>query len=151
MIYSYKGKGDIVSWDIAHWNVNNMVEKEATYDEICRGQELRQEIFPGLRNYTTSMILCQNVRGNIIQIENEAQQQNAVALLTNRSICSMTASWIGWSDDDQEGNWVSPLNSSVSLGKEHFKSWAQNEPNGETNENCAVVSGRNGRQNAYIC
>ena len=116
-----------------------MVEYEATYDEICRGQELRQEIFPGLRNYTTSLTLCQNVRGNIIQIENEAQQQNAVALLTNRSICSKTASWIGWSDDDQEGKWVSALNSSVSLGKENFQSWGPSLPNGGTRYNCAAI------------
>ena len=147
-IYSKKEKGDIVNWDSAQWDVSNMVEYEVTYDKICRDQELRQEIFSGLRNYTTSLTLCQNVRGNIIQIENEAQQQNAVALLTNRSICSKNASWIGWSDDDQEGNWVSALNSSVSLGKEHFKSWAPTEPNGETSENCAALSGRNGRHSA---
>ena len=129
-----------------------MVEYEVTYDKICRGQVLRLEIFPGLRNYTTSLTLCQNVRGNIIQIEDEAQQQNAVALLLNTSICSITASWIGWSDDDQEGNWVSALNSSVSLRKEHFKSWGPNEPNGDTIENCALVSGKkNGRQTVYKC
>ena len=116
-----------------------MVEYEATYDEICRGQELRQEIFPGLRNYTTSLTLCQNVHGNIIQIENVAQQQNAVALLTNRSICSKTVSWIGWSDDDQEGKWISALNSSISLEKQHFQSWAPGEPAGGTSENCAML------------
>ena len=140
MIYSNKEKGDLVSWNTAQWNVSNMVEYEVTYDKICRGQVLRQEIFPGLRNYTTSLTLCQNVRGNIIQVENEAQQQNAVALLTNRSICSITAAWIGWSDDDQEGNWVSALNSSVSLSEEHFQSWRQGEPNGKTEENCVALA-----------
>ena len=127
-----------------------MVEYEVAYDKICRGQEMEQNIFTGLRNYTTALKVCQNVHGNLVQIETEPQQQEVVHLLKNSSICSNTGSWIGWSDDDQEGKWVSALNSSVSLGKEHFKPWAQNEPNGETSENCAV-SGRNGRQSAYIC
>ena len=124
-----------------------MVEYEATYDKICRGQELGQVIFPGLQNYTTALTLCKNVRGNLLQIESVAQQQKAVDLLTNSSICSKnpnetwnTGTWIGWSDDDQEGNWISALNSSVSLGKEHFQSWRPGEPNGETNENCAALA-----------
>ena len=123
-----------------------MVEYEATYDKICRGQELGQVIFQGLQNYTTALTLCQNVHGNLVQFETEAQQQKAVDLLTNSSICSkdpnhdwMTGTWIGWSDDDQEGNWVSALNSSVSLGKEHFQSWGPGEPNGETKENCVAL------------
>ena len=128
-----------------------MVEYEATYDKICGGQELGQVIFPGLQNYTTALTLCKNVRGNLFQIESVAQQQKAVDLLTNSSICSKnpnetwnTGTWIGWSDDDQEGNWVSALNSSVSLGKEQFQPWGPGQPNGETKENCLtlVVNGR---------
>ena len=123
-----------------------MVEYEATYDKICRGQELGQVIFPGLQNYTTALTLCQNVRGNLFQMESVAQKQKAEGLLTNSSICSKELTWIGWSDDDQEGNWVSALNSSVSLGEEHFQSWGAGEPNGETKENCvAVVTNKNGR------
>ena len=113
-----------------------MVEYEGNYNKVCRGQELGQQIFTGLRNFTTALTLCQNVRGHLIQLETEAQQQIAVDLLRNSS---KPASWIGWSDDDQEENWVSALNSSVSLGKENFQSWAPNEPNGETNENCAIL------------
>ena len=125
-----------------------MVEYEATYDKICRGQELEQVIFPGLQNYTTALTLCQNFRGNLVQFENDAQQQKAVDLLTNSSICSSIpfylGTWLGWSDDDEEGNWVSALNSSVSLDEEHFKSWTLGEPNGETKENCVTLS-TNGR------
>ena len=83
-----------------------MVEYEATYKKICRGQELGQVIFPGLRNFTTALTLCQNVHGNLVQIETEPQQQGVVHLLKNSSICSNTGSWIGWSDDDQEGRKV---------------------------------------------
>ena len=121
-----------------------MVEYEGTYDKICSGQELGQTIFPGLQNYNTALTLCQNVHGNLVQIETEAQQQNAIDLMNTSSICSKTPFWIGWSDDEQEGNWVSALNSSVSLGEDHFKSWAPNEPNGETSENCAIMS-KNGK------
>ena len=91
-----------------------MVEYEATYDNICRGQEMGQVIFPVLQNYTTASTLCQNVRGNLAQFETEAQQQKAIDLLTNSSICSESSielgtwigTWIGWSDDDQEGKWI---------------------------------------------
>ena len=118
-----------------------MVGYEATYDKICRGQELGQVIFQGLRNYTNSLTLCQNVHGNLVQIENEAQQQKSVDLLKNSSICSKkVGTWIGWSDEDEEGIWVSALNSSVSLEKNNFKSWSSIEPNGGTSENCATMS-----------
>ena len=118
-----------------------MVEYEGTYDEICGGQELGQHIFTGFRNYTSALTLCQNVRGNLVQFETEAQQQKAVDLLKNSSIClDRHGSWIGWSDDDQEGNWVSALDSSISLGKEHFESWGPDEPNGDTSENCAFLT-----------
>ena len=116
-----------------------MLEYEATYNKICRGQELGQVIFPGFRNYTTSLTLCKNVHGNLVQIENEAQQQRAVDLLKNSSICSKrVGTWIGWSDEDEEGNWVSAFNSSVSLGIENFQSWSPRDPNGGTSENCAT-------------
>ena len=113
-----------------------MGEYEATYDKICGGQDLGELIFPGLRNYTTALTVCQNVHGNLIQVETEAQQQKAGDLM-NSSSCSY--SWIGWTDDDQEGKWISALNSSISLGKQHFQSWAPGEPAGGTSENCAIL------------
>ena len=116
-----------------------MVEYETTYEKICRGQELGQVIFPGTQNYTTSLTLCQNVHGNLVHVENEGQQKKSVDLLKNSSICSKSGIWIGWSDENEEGNWVSVLNSSVSLGKNNFKSWYLTEPNGGTNENCAIM------------
>ena len=85
MIYSNKEKGDIVNWDTAQWDVSNMVEYEATYDKICRGQDLGELIFSSLRNYTAALTVCQNVHGNLIQVENEAQQQKAVDIIKNSS------------------------------------------------------------------
>ena len=114
-----------------------MVEYEATYDKICGGQDLGELIFSSLRNYTTALTVCQNVHGNLIQVETEAQQQKAGDLIKSSSSCS--ESWIGWSDDDQEGKWISALNSSISLGKQHFQSWALGEPAGGTSENCAIL------------
>ena len=138
MIHSNKEKGNIVNWGNAKWNVSNMVEYEGTYDKVCSGQE-GQNIFPTLQNYTSASTMCQNVLGNLVQLETEVQQQKAVDLLNKSSICSKTPSWIGWSDDDEEGNWVSALNSSISFGKEHFKYWAPYQPDGETTQNCAIL------------
>ena len=124
-----------------------MAENEVTYNKICRGQEMEQNIFTGFRNYTTALKVCQNVHGNLVQIETEAQQQEVVHLLKNSSICSNTGSWIGWWDDDQEGKWVSAQNSSVSLGKENFQSWGPSLPNGGTRYNCASID-KLGRYNS---
>ena len=119
-----------------------MVEYEATYDKICNGQDLGTLIFSSLRNYTAALTVCQNVHGNLIQVQNEAQQQKALDTMKNTPICS--SSWIGWSDDDQEGKWISALNSSISLEKGHFKSWAAGEPAGGTAQNCVVLD-KNGK------
>ena len=50
-----------------------MVEYDATYDKICGGQGLGELIFSSLRNYTTALTVCQNVHGNLIQVETESQ------------------------------------------------------------------------------
>ena len=124
-----------------------MVEYDATYDKICGGQDLGELIFSSLRNYTTALTVCQNVHGNLIQVETEAQQQKAGDLM-NSSSCSY--SWIGWTDDDQEGKWISALNSSISLGKQDFQSWRPGEPAGGTSENCAMLWNNEGKVH-YVC
>ena len=122
-----------------------MIEYDASYDEICTSSELGQVIFPGLRNYSTALTLCQNVKGNLIQIETEAEQQVALDVLKTSSICSdpsvygSEGSWIAWWDQPKEGKWVSSVNSSKALEKSSFQPWAPGEPNGETVENCAVL------------
>ena len=122
-----------------------MISYEATYDDICKSHDLGQVIFPGWRNFTTALTLCQNVRGNLLQINTEAQQKKAIELMQNSSICSKPSSygsegsWIAWWDDESEGKWVSAINSSILLENNSYQPWAPGEPNGETIENCAVL------------
>ena len=143
--FSNREKGDIVNWDTANWNVKNMKEYEGTYEDICKSHELGQVLFPGYRNYTTALSLCQNVRGNLLQIETEDQQNIALDLMQNSSTCSNPSlygsegAWIAWWDDNSEGKWVSAINSSELLENKPFQPWAPGEPNGETIENCAVL------------
>ena len=118
---------------------------EVTYDEICKSQQLGQVIFPGYRNYTTALKLCQNVGGTLLQIETEAQQNVALELMKSSSICSdfsvsgAEGTWIAWWDQNQEGEWISSINSSKLLDVNDFQTWEPGEPNGETIENCAVL------------
>ena len=145
IIHSNKDKGDLVNWDTAQWDVKNMIMDEVTYDEICKSQQLGQVIFPGYRNYTTALKLCQNVGGTLLQIETEAQQNVALELMKTSSICSdfsisgAEGTWIAWWDQNQEGEWISSINSSKLLDTNDFQTWEPGEPNGETIENCAVL------------
>ena len=124
-----------------------MIAYEGSYDDICKSHDLGQVIFPGWRNYTIALTLCQDVRGNMLQIETEAQQIKALELMKNSTVCSnkpnkiygSEGAWIAWWDNDSEGEWVSAINSSKFLEKNSFQRWAPGEPNGERIENCAVL------------
>ena len=122
-----------------------MFEEEVTYNDICKSQELGQKLFPGYRNYTTALALCQNVGGTMLQIETEAQQNSALELIKTSSTCSDTSEhgggriWIALWDRNQEGEWISSINSSKLLESNDFQSWEPGEPNGETIENCAAL------------
>ena len=122
-----------------------MFEEEVTYNDICKSQELGQKLFPGYRNYTTALALCQNVGGTMLQIETEAQQNSALELMKTSSTCSDTSDhgggriWIALWDHNSEGEWISAINSSKSLMTNDFQPWEPGEPNGETIENCAAL------------
>ena len=114
-----------------------MIENEVHYDDICRSQELGQVIFSGDRNFTAALTLCQDVYGNLIEIESKAHQQKAIEIMKTSSFCDRT--WIAWWDENDEGNWKSAINSSKHLSGSSFQSWGQGEPNGETLENCVSL------------
>ena len=114
-----------------------MIEHEVHYDDICRSQELGQVIFSGDRNFTAALTLCQDVYGNLIEIESKAHQQKAIEIMKTSSFCDST--WIAWWDENDEGIWKSAINSSKHLSGSSFQPWAPGEPNGETLENCAAL------------
>ena len=104
----------MVNWETAEWNVTNMKPYETTYESICKSQALGPVIFPGLWNFTTSLTLCKNVRGNLLQIRNESQQEKALKLMNSSQLCSNNkfmseGTWIAWWDVPQEGVMVSPF------------------------------------------
>ena len=115
-----------------------MIEYEVNYDDICIGQKLGPVIFPGRRNFKTSLTLCQSIDGNMIEIESQGQQQKAINLMNSSSNCPAT--WIAWWDQNDEGNWVSAINSSKHLTDGNtFQNWGPGEPNGDTFSNCASL------------
>ena len=147
----------MVNWDTAKWNVTNMRSYETSYDQICKSQALGPVIFPGLWNFTTSLTLCKNVRGNLLQIQDQSQQDKALELMNSSKLCSnppskvmSEGSWIAWWDVPQEGKMVSPFDSQNVLTKDSYQMWDAGEPNGETIENCVVLR-RTGRWNDLDC
>ena len=136
---STQEKGDVINWDTSQWDVKNMMEHDINYDEVCKSQEIGQVIFSGKRNFTTALTLCQNVNGNLFEIESKVQQQKVIDLMNTSSFCP--ASWISLWDENDEGNWVSAINQSKHFSGSSFQSWAPGEPNGDTLENCAILKG----------
>ena len=59
---------------------------------------------------------------------------------TDIKILNDFKAWNGWWDEASEGEWISIVNSSLSLSKESFLSWSIGEPNGQERENCGVIS-----------
>ena len=146
-----------MNWETAKWNVTNMRTYETSYDKICKSQALGPVIFPGLWNFTTALTLCKNVRGNLLQIQNQSQQDKALELMNSSSFCSnppskfmSEGSWIAWWDVPEEGKMVSPFDSKTVLTKDAYQMWDAGEPNGETIENCVVLR-RTGRWNDLDC
>ena len=88
------------------------------------------------------MILQALRDGKLIEIESQRQHEQAMNLMNTSSFCP--AAWIAWWDENDEGNWVSAINSSKYLNGNSFQNWAPGEPNGDTFSNCAriVLDGR---------
>ena len=85
---SFRSKqyGDLVNWNTAKWNISNMEEYDASYDQICK-HELGLVMFPGHWNITQGITLCKNVRGEINVIKDANNNEQLRGLGDKSNIC----------------------------------------------------------------
>ena len=61
----------------AQWSLVNMVEEELSEDEICRPRRPGHVLFPEVRNVTSALSLCQNMKA-LISVVTSREQQNTM-------------------------------------------------------------------------
>ncbi|XP_067221878.1 uncharacterized protein [Chanodichthys erythropterus] len=83
------------------------------------------------KSWTESRRYCTD-RGADLIIINNKEEQNFVRNITS----SADLVWIGLTDSDVEGTWKWVDGTSMTSG---FSFWGSGEPNGNTNENCALI------------
>ena len=81
-----KKYGDLVNWNTAKWEVLNMAEYEASYDQICK-HDLGLVMFPGHWNITQAITLCKNVKGEINVIKDANNNAQIREFLLKNDIC----------------------------------------------------------------
>jgi hypothetical protein len=155
--------GDLVNWKTAQWDVTNMEMYDTDYNSICSTSDLGLVIFPGNWNYSAANTLCENVKGGMVTLYNQSDQDTIINLLNKSSTCreigeSISLSsinnvlqlniiegvsgraWIGWWDVPNEGTYESIIEHDVLLQPDGFHPWSPGEPNGDTLENCVELT-----------
>jgi hypothetical protein len=79
--------GDLVNWKTAQWNVTNMEMYETDYNSVCSASDLGPVLFPGNWNQSAAQTLCKNVKGRMIVLYNQTDQDIIINLLNKSPIC----------------------------------------------------------------
>ena len=134
------GKGNIVNWEEARFELTNMTEIEATEESICVPVKPGHVLMPNLRNFTHHKGLCEKFRGQVSVVDNQATQDELGDVVNQHDSCSTfditKKFWNGWWDVPEEGNFTN-VNNGQDVGE--FQPWSLGEPNGINLENCGVT------------
>ena len=80
--------GDIINWDNAEWNAENMVKKSVeNHNDICQGNKLGLVPFPIPMNYSASLALCFGVRGAMSLIKDKEEDLAVVDQTRKHESC----------------------------------------------------------------
>ena len=60
------------------------------YQQICKAKNLGHVVFSGNWNFTTANLICQQVRGKAVTIENQNENEKILQLLAKSKICPKT-------------------------------------------------------------
>lgn len=107
----------------------------------------RYRFAPSLKEFQLARAECLGEGTDLVVID-DAIERDAVGTWTPAANF-----WIGIIDSAIEGTWMTVHGATAT-----FLPWATNEPNGGTNENCAIQAGDNAfysskcnNTNAYVC
>ena len=105
-----KLKGNLVNWDYSDWKVTNMTTTDVDYEDICIPPRPGNVLFPEKRNFTSLISLCHKMRGLPAVIKDQKSQHKMTEKATEVAECyhdERPSYWAGWTDDREEGVWVS--------------------------------------------
>lgn len=146
-------KGNVVDWNTAVWNTDYIesydIENEAS---LCDALDLGPTLFHEKFDAQTFLGICNKVNGDIFVIKDNITKDLGSDLVFNNSNCinkdnENTAIWAGWSDQLNEGEFVSMNNPKIKFN--FTEAWRYSEPNGDIGENCVLLE--NGYLNDYDC
>ena len=72
--------GNVVNWNTANWQLENMVRDNKSQEEVCLLPEQRDIVFPELRSYHDTKLLCKKVGGKMTVVTNDDMQKNLVEI-----------------------------------------------------------------------
>ena len=124
----------MVNWETAEWTMYGLEVEEIPNEEFCHsGNELRVFASPK-RDFETSVNFCKRLGGNLAVADNFNNADAMMNLFVEKGP-NCTFTWTGYSDIKEEGKYVNVL-----TGEDlSWKNWLDGEPNGEKEENCAVI------------
>ena len=68
--------GNVVNWNTATWHLQHLIQDTKSKDEVCLLPKKRHIVFPELRSYHDTKLLCQKVGGKItVVMDKEMQRQ----------------------------------------------------------------------------
>ena len=136
--------GDVINWELANWNASNMVSKERK-ENVCRNNIVKgNDLFLGeIRDLVIARKICDGFRGRLPHLESKTEQDRVYEVLKNSKLENIGGIWLAWNDRAVEGQFVSIYNMSSMLELSQYSDWDVGEPNGNENENCAVLSYKN--------
>ncbi|CAM6054349.1 unnamed protein product [Sphagnum tenellum] len=123
---------------IAQFDVINITTQMSTTETICVPPRPGMIIFPEKRNITEHLAICHKMRGLVSVIHSNQTQIDMRKEIDNHSACGDW--WSGWWDQPNDGTFSNVNNASDVLKSTDFQPWYYGEPNGDTMENCGVVS-----------
>ena len=80
-------EGDLVNWKTANWSLTNMVERQMTYDDICKVSSLGTVLIPGTYNMSAALSLCRHLNGEYTVFTSLNIQAKVMALHNQSALC----------------------------------------------------------------
>lgn len=121
-------------------------EKLIQNSEVCTGVGPKSILLPWCMKFDEAKLLCEKYRGHMTTIVSSNQQRELFSQVRN-SLRSTDCTWhnevwTGFSDEEEEGNFVDVIDGSVLDTIADFMPFFVGQPNGGSFENCASADAK---------
>ena len=138
---SCKSEGDYLAWEDMQWELHGeAVTETVDVDQLCLGKPFLNLYPAQFSSVESCHHFCENLGSRppiLVTLQQWTHVQKVLEGLFSYGGRKQLKIWLSLDDKDTEGKWMDyytreTVNFSLS--------WAPNEPNGGTNENCAALS-----------